>query len=151
MSINLQIIKASVQEVLVDKSKVAKTSKTDKLLASISSHPEEAISNKSNNKNTKKTKPAISHQPKSTSQKIRASATSTNNVKINKAGLKDAKENLSSTVPPKKVVKIPKIEKDLSPLYSEMVSNIFERPLILTLLGPSYILSKNMGLSFFLK
>ena len=89
--------------------------------------------NKLNNKDNKKTKPKISHQNKSSSQKIRASSTSTtNNVKINKTGVKDAKENLTSTVPPKKVVKIPKIEKDLSPLYSEMVSNIFERPLILT-------------------
>ena len=118
-----------------------KVSKTDKLLASIAS----------SNDVGSKTKPHTGRD------KIKSNGMREGNVtgkrgKISKPTLTPAerreigvkrseKERDASSKKNKSHPKIPKIEKKLCTLHTEMLNNVFARPLFLTLLGPSYLLA----------
>lgn len=131
----ISLMKNAINAVLTESPK--KSSKTDKLLASVMSYDSSnpLTDQKSSKKIIKKGKPPPLKKPPA--KNMVPGSKSSEKVK--------SKPNLKSSLTNKKTSHIPKIEKNMCTLYSELVDNIFERPLFLTLLGPSFLLSDEMG------
>jgi len=131
------LMAVAVREVLSESPKKSIPSKTDKLLASVSSADVPILSS-DRKKNSK-----IPPENKKVPQRTKPLAKSALSEPAKEKALPKVKSKL--TIANKKITKIPKLEKNMCTLYSELVDNIFERPLFLTLLGPSFLLSDDIG------